>query len=74
MKKKQEEEYQGESAEYRIEFAKEYLKTHHDINFFILRHRHIMLDLMLSRTCRLLIAGDWMNHFSYIDGMEKNYF
>ena len=47
-------------------FAKEYLKTHPDINFFIFGHRHIMLDLMLSRTARLLIAGDWMQYFSYI--------
>ena len=37
-----------------------------DINFFIFGHRHIMLDLMLSRTARLLIAGDWMQYFSYI--------
>ena len=47
-------------------FAKEYLKTHPDINFFIFGHRHIMLDLMLSRTSRILIAGDWMQFFSYI--------
>ena len=59
-------EYQGENHEYMALFAKEYLKTHPDINFFIFGHRHIMLDLMLSRTARLLIAGDWMQYFSYI--------
>ena len=59
-------EYQGEDHEYMVLFAKEYLKTHPDINFFIFGHRHIMLDLMLSRTARLLIAGDWMQYFSYI--------
>ena len=48
------------------QYKKEYLKTHPDINFFIFGHRHIMLDLMLSRTARLLIAGDWMQYFSYI--------
>ena len=58
--------YQGEDAEYMVVFAKEYLKTHPDINFFIFGHRHIMLDLMLSRTSRILIAGDWMQFFSYI--------
>ncbi|MCC8171887.1 MAG: UDP-2,3-diacylglucosamine diphosphatase [Parabacteroides sp.] len=58
--------YKGEAAEYLVLFAKEYLKTHPDIHFFIFGHRHIMLDLMLSRTSRLLIAGDWMRHFSYI--------
>lgn len=58
--------YTGEAAEYLVLFAKEYLKTHPDINFFIFGHRHILLDLLLSRTARLLIAGDWMQHFSYI--------
>ncbi|WP_102407204.1 UDP-2,3-diacylglucosamine diphosphatase [Parabacteroides bouchesdurhonensis] len=59
-------EYQGEAGEYLVLFAKDYLKTHPDINFFIFGHRHIMLDLMLSKTSRLLIAGDWMQYFSYI--------
>ena len=59
-------EYLGEDHEYMALFAKEYLKTHPGINFFIFGHRHIMLDLMLSRTARLLIAGDWMQYFSYI--------
>ena len=59
-------EYQGEDHEYMVLFAKEYLKTHPDINFFIFGHRHIMLDLMLSHSARLLIAGDWMQYFSYI--------
>lgn len=59
-------DYQGEANEYMVLFAKEYLQTHPDINFFIFGHRHILLDLMLSRTSRLLIAGDWMHLFSYI--------
>jgi UDP-2,3-diacylglucosamine hydrolase len=59
-------EYQGESGEYLVQFAKTYLQTHPDINFFIFGHRHIMLDLMLSRSSRILVAGDWMQHFSYI--------
>ena len=65
-------EYQGEQSEYLIDFAKRYLKQHPDINFFIFGHRHVMLDLMLSRSSRVLIAGDWMKHFSYIvwDGTE----
>lgn len=66
LEKKEEKEYQGESSEYLVKFAKYYLKTHPDINFFIFGHRHIMLDLMLSRDSRILIAGDWMQYFSYI--------
>lgn len=61
-----ENEYMGEGHEYLVSFAKDYLKSHPDINFFLFGHRHIMLDLMLSRTARLVIAGDWMRHFSYV--------
>ena len=66
LQKQESEKYQGEGSEYMVVFAKEYLKTHPDINFFIFGHRHIMLDLMLSRSSRILIAGDWMQYFSYI--------
>lgn len=67
QQQKEKDRYEGEDAEYLVAFAKEYLKAHPDINFFIFGHRHIMLDLMLSRFSRLLIAGDWMKLFSYIE-------
>lgn len=57
--------YQGEQNEELIIFAKEYLKTHPEINFFIFGHRHIELDLMLTRTTRLLLLGDWISQFTY---------
>ncbi len=66
LKKSEEVVYQGENNEYLVQFAKSYMLEHPDINFFIFGHRHIMLDLMLSRSCRMLIAGDWMQYFSYI--------
>ena len=66
LKHKSATEYKGEDKEFQIIFAKEYLKEHPDINFFIFGHRHIMLNLMLTKSCRILISGDWMQHFSYI--------
>ncbi|MCD8178412.1 MAG: UDP-2,3-diacylglucosamine diphosphatase [Tannerellaceae bacterium] len=72
LKKYETVEYQGEDNEYLVLFAKEYLKEHPDINFFIFGHRHIMLDLMLSRTSRLLISGDWMQYFSYVEWDGNN--
>lgn len=74
LKKAKEIVYQGESSEYLVLFAKSYLVSHPDINFFIFGHRHIMLDLMLSRTSRVLIAGDWMQYFSYIVWDGENLF
>ncbi|MDH6535187.1 UDP-2,3-diacylglucosamine diphosphatase [Parabacteroides sp. 52] len=64
--------YAGEESEYLIRFAKEYLQTHPEINFFLFGHRHIMLDLMLSRTSRILVVGDWMRLFSYVEWDGEN--
>ena len=58
-------EFMGENKEFLIRYTKDYLKEHPNINFFIYGHRHIMLDLMLSRTTRATILGDWINYFSY---------
>lgn len=57
--------YQGEEKEGLVLFAKEYLKTHPDINFFLFGHRHIDLDMYLSRTCRMMILGEWITLFTY---------
>ena len=58
-------DYMGEDEEPLVLFSKDYLKSHPDINYFIYGHRHIMLDLMLSRTSRMMILGDWITEFSY---------
>lgn len=58
-------DYMGEDKEHLVLYSKEYLKNHPDINFFIYGHRHIELDLMLSRSTRMLILGDWITSFTY---------
>ena len=57
--------YQGEDKEGLVLYAKDYLKNHPEINYFIFGHRHMELDLMLNRESRILILGDWINSFSY---------
>ncbi len=57
--------YLGENKEHLVLYAKDYLSTHPDINFFIFGHRHIELDLMLTRESRILILGDWISQFTY---------
>lgn len=59
-------DYMGEDKEELVIYGKQYLKTHPTINYLIFGHRHIELDLMLSRTSRLLILGDWITQFSYV--------
>ena len=58
--------YMGEDKEYLVLYTKEYLKTHSDIDYFIYGHRHIELDLMLSRKTRMMIIGDWIWQFTYV--------
>ena len=55
----------GEDREFLVRYTKEYLQGHKDIDYFIYGHRHIELDLMLSRKTRMMILGDWIWQFSY---------
>ena len=57
--------YMGEDRECLVRYAKDYLKVHPDVNYFVFGHRHIELDLMLSRQSRILVLGDWITQFTY---------
>lgn len=57
--------YLGEDKEYLVQYTKEYMKSHTDIDFFLYGHRHIELDLMLSHKTRMMILGDWVWQFTY---------
>ena len=58
--------YMGEDKEYLVKYTKQYMQTHTDIDYFIYGHRHIELDLMLSRKSRMMIIGDWIWQFTYV--------
>lgn len=64
--------YKGEEKEELVLFAKEQEQkgNHHD--YYIFGHRHIELDLMLSRDSRILILGDCWQQFTYaqMDNVE----
>jgi UDP-2,3-diacylglucosamine hydrolase len=64
--------YLGVDKEHLVIFAKSYIKTHPEIDYMIFGHRHIPIDLMLTPKNRMMIIGDWMQHFTYIvfDGEE----
>lgn len=57
--------YKGEDKEELVLFAKEQEKRDHHHDFYIFGHRHIELDLMLSRNSRILILGDCWQQFTY---------
>ena len=57
--------YKGEDKEELVLFAKEQEQkgNHHD--YYIFGHRHIELDLMLSRNSRIVVLGDCWQQFTY---------
>ncbi len=57
--------YQGEANEPLVVFTKQHMAAQPDVDYYIYGHRHIQLDLMLSRRQRMLILGDWIWQFSY---------
>lgn len=58
-------DYMGEQKEHLVQYAKRRVSEGLEMEYFVFGHRHIMLDLMMSRSTRLMILGDWINHFSY---------
>ena len=57
--------FMGEDREQLVVFTKEYMKDHPDVDYYLYGHRHIELDLVLSRKARMLILGDWITQFTY---------
>ncbi len=62
----QEPPYMGEKHEHLVLYTREYIKNHPDVDYFIFGHRHIELDLQMTKKARLMILGDWIQQFSYV--------
>ncbi|WP_444368929.1 UDP-2,3-diacylglucosamine diphosphatase [Prevotella sp.] len=57
--------YMGEHREFLVQYAKQYMNTHPNVDYFMFGHRHIELDLFLSKKTRMMILGDWISQFTY---------
>ena len=55
----------GERREHLVLFTKKYIQYHSNVDFFIYGHRHIELDLQLTKKARMIILGDWITQFTY---------
>lgn len=55
-----------------VMFTEEYVKKDPSIDYYILGHRHIPLDLKLNEKSRCIILGDWITNFTYavFDGSD----
>ena len=57
--------YKGEDKEELVLFAKELEKQHNHRDYYIFGHRHIELDLQISKDSRVVILGDCFKEFTY---------
>ena len=57
--------YKGEEREPLVRYTKRYIQYHPNVDYFIYGHRHIEVDLQLTKKARLMIVGDWISHFTY---------
>lgn len=71
LDKSKEKLYLGEEKEHLVQYSKQQLQSG-NIDYFVYGHRHIVLDLMLSRESRILIIGDWITNFTFavFDGSD----
>ena len=57
--------FMGEDKEFLVRFARDYKRSHPNIDYFLFGHRHIELDLPIDKSTRMLILGDWIWQFTY---------
>ena len=57
--------YKGEDKEELVLFAKEQEKQHNHRDYYIFGHRHIELDLQITKDSRVVILGDCFKEFTY---------
>ena len=58
--------YMGDQREHLVLYTKRYIQYHSNVDYFIYGHRHIELDLQLTKKARMIILGDWISQFSYV--------
>jgi len=58
--------YQGEK-EYLHAHALNMNRKQPDIQYFVFGHRHILVEDEFVPKTKLIILGDWINHFSYLE-------
>lgn len=57
--------YKGEDKEELVLFAKEQEKQHNHRDYYIFGHRHIELDLQITKDSRVIILGDCFKQWTY---------
>lgn len=57
--------YQGDENEPQMIFAREHAATHPDIEYYIMGHRHVLVDRPVGANARFVLLGDCFRQFTY---------
>lgn len=58
-------EFEGKMRENVMEAAEIFFSEHPDYDFLVLGHHHVVVDMEIVQKKRLIILGDWIEHFTY---------
>jgi len=51
--------------EWTLQYAQEHIKSHEDIDYYIMGHRHLPIQYSLTNNSEYINIGDWLYHYSY---------
>ena len=54
----------GAENEWLVKYAQRRLETQH-FDFFVFGHRHLPLEIQISKTSKYINLGDWIGYFTY---------
>jgi len=62
----------GADQEHQVQYARQKLEKHPEIEYFVFGHRHIPYDISIAENSRVICLGDWIGNFTYgvFDGNE----
>ena len=58
-------EYLGQKKEHQEQFCINHQRKNPDINYYVFGHRHLPLEINITKNCKYINTGDWINHFSF---------
>lgn len=59
-----ENKFEGEENEFLVKYAKKYVQNH-EVDYIVFGHRHIELNLQISKKTSVIILGDFVKLFTY---------
>lgn len=58
-------EFSGPMRQRVLQWAKKYCADHPDVEYIVLGHHHVPVDLKLDTGCHLIILGEWIHRSTY---------